>query len=98
MVGGRRYYMPENGWDPDRIPLSEGWSPPETGERFQFVTVGRLVPYKGFDLILQATAESAELRRNAELIVIGDGPSRAEPRIPGVGTRPLLDRYVRGVD
>ena len=69
--------MPENGVDPERIPLSQGWSPPEPGKRFRFVTVGRLVPYKGFDLILQAMAQSTDLRRDAELIVIGDGPSRA---------------------
>ena len=41
------------------------------------MTVGRLVPYKGFDLILQAISQSTELRRDAELVVIGDGPSRA---------------------
>jgi glycosyltransferase involved in cell wall biosynthesis len=74
---GRRYYMPENGFDPERIPLSGGWTAPKNGERFRFVTVGRLVPYKGFDLILQAMAQSTELRRYSELIVIGDGPSRA---------------------
>ena len=77
MVQGRRYYMPENGFDPERIPLSEGWTAPEPGKRFRFVTVGRLVPYKGFDLILQAMAQSADLRHDAELVVIGDGPSRA---------------------
>jgi glycosyltransferase involved in cell wall biosynthesis len=74
---GRRYYVPENGFDAERIPLGEGWTAPGHGKRFRFVTVGRLVPYKGFDLVLQAMAQSQELRRSAELIVIGDGPSRA---------------------
>jgi glycosyltransferase involved in cell wall biosynthesis len=73
---GRRYYLPENGFDLERIPLSDGWTAPEPGKRFRFVTVGRLVPYKGFDLILEAMAQSAELRRDAELVVIGDGPFR----------------------
>jgi glycosyltransferase involved in cell wall biosynthesis len=75
---GRRYYVPENAVDPERIPLSKGWWPREAGSRFRFVTVGRLVPYKGFDLVLQALAQSEELRREAELFVIGDGPDRAK--------------------
>ena len=74
---GRRYYVPENGVDPERIPLSTGWRPREAGSRFRFVTVGRLVPYKGFDLVLEALSRSEELRREAELIIIGDGPYRA---------------------
>jgi glycosyltransferase involved in cell wall biosynthesis len=74
---GRRYYVPENGVDPERIPIAAAWRPPEPGQRFRFVTVGRLVPYKGYDLILQAMALSEELRRDAELLVIGDGPCRA---------------------
>jgi glycosyltransferase involved in cell wall biosynthesis len=74
---GRRYYVPENGVDPERIPIAAGWRLPEPGQRFRFVTVGRLVPYKGYDLILQAMALSRELRRGAGLHVIGDGPSRA---------------------
>jgi glycosyltransferase involved in cell wall biosynthesis len=36
-----------------------------------------LVPYKGFDLTLQAMAQSKELRRDAELLIVGDGPYRA---------------------
>lgn len=37
------------------------------------VTVGRLVPYKGFDVLLRALTEV-----DAEAIVIGEGPLRAE--------------------
>jgi glycosyltransferase involved in cell wall biosynthesis len=74
---GRRYYVPENGVDPERIALGTGWRPPEPGTRFRFVTLGRLVPYKGMDLIIQAMARSMALRRDAELHVIGDGPYRA---------------------
>jgi glycosyltransferase involved in cell wall biosynthesis len=72
---GRRYYLPENGIDPDRFPLATAW--PEPRGRFRFVTVGRLVPYKGFDLILEAMAQSESLRR-CELVIVGDGPQRAE--------------------
>ncbi len=89
---GRRYYLPENGFDPERMPLSEGWNPPEPGKRFRFVTVGRLVPYKGFDLILQAIAQSPELRRDAELVIIGDGPSRSalEAQAAELGIAPII--------
>ena len=73
---GRRYYVPENGVDPERIPLGTGWHPRDVAGRFRFVTVGRLVPYKGFDLVLQALSRSEELRREAELLIIGDGPYR----------------------
>jgi glycosyltransferase involved in cell wall biosynthesis len=71
---GRRYYLPENGLDPERIALATDWVPPEPGKRFRFVTIGRLVPYKGMDLIIQAMARSPALRRDAELHVIGQGP------------------------
>jgi len=74
---GRRYYVPENGVDPERIALGTGWRPPKPGARFRFVTLGRLVPYKGMDLIIQAMARSTALQRDAELHVIGDGPFRA---------------------
>jgi glycosyltransferase involved in cell wall biosynthesis len=70
----RRYYVAENAVDPQRIPLGTCWKDREPGKRFRFVTIGRLVPYKGTDLILGAMALSEELRREAELIVIGDGP------------------------
>ena len=57
---GRRYFMPENGVDPRRFPLADGWTEPS--DRFRFITVGRLVPYKGLWLTLAAMRDSAVLR------------------------------------
>ncbi len=70
---GRRYYLPENGIDPERFPLAECW--PEPDGRFRFITVGRLVPYKGTRLTLEALAGSEALRR-CEFVIAGDGPER----------------------
>lgn len=70
---GQRYYLPENGVDPQRFALSTEW--PAPAGRFRFITVGRLVPYKGIDLILDAMSQSHPLR-DAELVVVGDGPQR----------------------
>lgn len=72
---GRRCYIAENGIDPSRLPLAAAW--PEPRGPFRFLTVGRLVPYKGVDLILQAMQSSALLRR-CELLVVGDGPHRPD--------------------
>lgn len=86
---GHRFYLPENGIDPNRFPIANGWSPPET--RFRFVFVGRLVPYKGLMLVLEAMASSPRLKQ-CELIVIGDGPQRdeAERYLNGHGLAPLV--------
>jgi glycosyltransferase involved in cell wall biosynthesis len=70
---GPRFYLPENGIDPLRLPVAPAW--PEPDGRFRFLTVGRLVPYKGVDLILEAMRSSAALR-SCELRVVGDGPLR----------------------
>jgi glycosyltransferase involved in cell wall biosynthesis len=71
---GRRYYVPENGVDPVRFPLAGSW--PEPAGEFRFITVGRIVPYKGMDLILEAMNGSSILR-SCRLTVAGDGPFRA---------------------
>ncbi len=71
---GRRCYIAENGIDPSRLPLAATW--PGPSGPFRFLTVGRLVPYKGVDLILEAMQSSAVLR-GCELHVIGDGPHRS---------------------
>jgi len=70
---GSRYLIPENGVNPDTFTLAERWTPPES--KFRFITVGRLVPYKGVWLTLAAMKES-ELLKSCELIIIGDGPER----------------------
>lgn len=72
---GLRFYQPENGIDPERFASRSEHGEP--GGRFRFVTVGRLVPYKGVDLILEAMARSERLR-GCELWIIGDGPQRPE--------------------
>lgn len=71
---GKRFFLPENGIDLGRFPLATNWTPP--AERFRFITAGRLVPYKGLGLTLEAFRRSATLQR-CELVVIGDGPERA---------------------
>lgn len=42
----------------------------------QFLFVGRLVPYKCPDVVIQAFASSHELQNNHKLIIVGDGPER----------------------
>jgi glycosyltransferase involved in cell wall biosynthesis len=71
----RRFYLPENGVDPARFPLASAW--PEPQGRFRFVTVGRLVPYKGVDLTLEAMHRSA-LLKSSDLYIFGDGPQRPQ--------------------
>jgi glycosyltransferase involved in cell wall biosynthesis len=71
---GRRFYLPENGVDPMRFSLASGW--PKPLGRFRFITVGRLVPYKGIDLTLEAMAGSTSLSA-CELCIVGEGPQKA---------------------
>jgi glycosyltransferase involved in cell wall biosynthesis len=71
----RRFYLPENGVDPARFPIASAW--PEPRGRFRFLTVGRLVPYKGVDLTLEAMHRSA-LLKTCELRILGDGPQRPQ--------------------
>ena len=70
---GKRFFLPENGVDPDRFPIATRWSEP--GSPFRFITVGRLVPLKAIDLIIEAMAGSDSLRR-CRLAIAGDGPER----------------------
>jgi glycosyltransferase involved in cell wall biosynthesis len=71
------------------------------------LAVGRLVPIKGFDLLLRATA-LAEARSEAKVVVVilGDGPERArltrsalrlgiDLRLPGFIPRAEVDTWLR---
>lgn len=71
---GVELFLPENGIDPDVFPIAHEWSAPRD-RRFRFVTVGRLSPLKGFDMVIEAMASSDKLRET-ELVIIGDGPER----------------------
>jgi glycosyltransferase involved in cell wall biosynthesis len=88
---GLRFYLAENGVAPDRFPLASSW--PEPRGRFRFISMGRLVPFKGFDLVLEAMAGSDLLRQNSELVIVGDGPMRGP--LDELVARHQLDACVR---
>lgn len=67
----RCVYVPENAIDPERFPERPA-PPPESGA-LRVAFLGRLVPYKGADMLLEA---AAPLIREGKLVldVMGDGP------------------------
>lgn len=67
---GKCFYLPENAIDPARFGLARTR---QASRPLRAVFLGRLVPYKGADMLLEA---SAPLVRDGDLIVdiIGDGP------------------------
>jgi glycosyltransferase involved in cell wall biosynthesis len=71
---GRCFYLPENGIDPARFALRRTR---RAARPLRLVFVGRLVPYKGPDMLVEAVAPL--VRDGAvTLDVIGDGPMSAE--------------------
>lgn len=70
-------YIPENAIDPARFPKPTP-KPPPTPLRVVFL--GRLVPYKGADMLIEATAP---LVHDGKVVVeiIGDGPEMARLRL-----------------
>jgi glycosyltransferase involved in cell wall biosynthesis len=84
----RCVYIPENGVDPGKFSRRvEG----EVGRPLRAAFVGRLVPYKGADMLLEA---GAELVRQGRLTIdlIGDGPERE--RLEGIIERERLQGRV----
>lgn len=71
----RTIYLPENAIDPERFGVEA--SPGTSGKPLKGCFVGRLVPYKGPDMLLEA-AEQLLISGDLELDIIGDGPMLAE--------------------
>lgn len=69
---GKSVYLPENAVDPARFstPAERSWTPP-----LRVAFLGRLVPYKGCDMLLEAAADLVRSGR-VRIDVIGDGPER----------------------
>lgn len=63
-------YMPENGLEPDRFNAQADYP---TGGPVRLCFVGRLVPYKGADMALDAAGDLLRQGR-AHLDIAGDGP------------------------
>jgi glycosyltransferase involved in cell wall biosynthesis len=71
-ASSKRVYIPENGVDPERFsePRRRTAKLPLRG-----AFVGRLVPYKGADILIQAASEFIRAEQ-MELHIVGDGPER----------------------
>jgi glycosyltransferase involved in cell wall biosynthesis len=69
----RMVYIPENAVDPDRFNMI---APQDTSGCIRACFIGRLVPLKGVDMLLEA---AAPLLRDGHLTldIVGDGPMRA---------------------
>ena len=67
-------FLPENGIDPSRFNLTAS---PSTDGPLRGVFVGRLVPYKGATMLLNA-ARDLMMSGKMVLDIVGDGPQRPE--------------------
>jgi len=76
-VQRKAFYLPENAINPARFPPRTPLPPRPPGGAVRAVFVGRLVPYKGADMLLDAAAESVRAGK-LHVTVIGDGPQMPE--------------------
>jgi len=66
--------VPEPAAGTSAVPLPQQWADRLAGKRL-VLSVGRLVPYKGFDLLVAA---AAHLPADTLIIIVGGGPLQAE--------------------
>lgn len=83
----RCVYIPENAIDPKKFSARRTRTPRQ-GEPVKLVFVGRLVPYKGADMLLEAAAELVRDKK-ATVTIIGDGPEM--PKLRAIVEREGLD-------
>ncbi|MBB6430439.1 glycosyltransferase family 4 protein [Algisphaera agarilytica] len=69
-------YVPENAIDPGRF-VARRSRTVQPGEPIKLAFVGRLVPYKGADMLLDAVAQLVREKR-VTVTIIGDGPERGK--------------------
>jgi glycosyltransferase involved in cell wall biosynthesis len=90
----RCVYIPENAIDPERFP---GVAPKFEDGPLRVAFVGRLVPYKGADMLIEAAAPLVR-EGKVTIDIIGDGPEmqrlRELRRDLGVEAGVLLDGWV----
>jgi len=80
MYRERCVYVPENAVDPKRFGLThEPTSGSESGGPLRIAFVGRLVPYKGCDMLIEAALPLMRSGR-VHIEVIGDGPEMPKLR------------------
>lgn len=68
------FYIPENAIDPAHFEVGERSAPPQP---LRVLFVGRLVPYKGADMLVEAALPLVR-QRLVNLTIVGDGPQRPE--------------------
>lgn len=56
----------------------KAWNQPEFNGKFIWMSIGRLIPQKGYNILLQAFYELKKIHSNTQLRIIGEGPQRNE--------------------
>lgn len=67
-------------------------SPTPESPRTEFITIGRMDAWRGFDLVTEALAEVAKQRPEVHLTIVGKGPDT--PRLKGLIARLGLEQRV----
>ena len=92
----RCVYLPENAIDPDRFnrPATPGRKAVQDGGPLRVCFVGRLVPYKGVDMLIEAALPLLRQGR-LRIDIVGDGPmaTRSMRRSRGEGVEGAVVRH-----